>query len=158
MCISAHWHLGVLLLADLIEHIDNHNLGIPSHSHARTSSKWVLRVRERSATELSDLARAAAPGITTAPQLSDFHHAINESMLLTEPWTIILIRAFSKAGNFWLGEASGLIRCECDEVEVSARLDRAEDCVRGLWTLGKKSDSARRCAETLSRAKRKVVV
>jgi hypothetical protein len=79
-------------------------------------------------------------------------------MLLTEPWTIILIRAFSKAGNYWLGEASGLIRCDCDGVEVEVRLGRAEECVRGLWTLGKKSDIARRCAETLSRAKRKLVV
>ncbi|KAM0344755.1 hypothetical protein ACHAPU_007128 [Fusarium lateritium] len=149
LCISAHWHLGTLLLADLIEHIDTHNLGISTYSDARKSNNWVLRLRERSATELSELARVTAPGITTAP---GFHHALNESMILTEPWTVILIRAFSKAGNYWLGEAS---RSACGRRE---RLGRAEECVKGLWILGKKSDSARRIAETLSRAKRKVCV
>ncbi|KAG4279628.1 hypothetical protein FPRO04_13533 [Fusarium proliferatum] len=90
ICICAHWNLGVLLLADLIHHIDEHALGLPAPSQSRSNCKWVMRIRERSARELSDLARVTAPDNRTpiVPTLSEFHHAINQCMILTEPWTI----------------------------------------------------------------------
>ncbi|KAF4449512.1 hypothetical protein F53441_7225, partial [Fusarium austroafricanum] len=93
ICISAHWHLGVLLLADIISHIDTHNLGLSTPRQTRINSKWVMRIRERSAKELSDLARVTTPVTATpiVPNLSEFHHAINQCMILTEPWTVILI-------------------------------------------------------------------
>ena len=75
-------------------------------------------------------------------------------MILTEPWTIILIRAFSKTAIYWMGEANDLKVFE-DSGEVGEKLAQAEECIRALWILGKKSDSARRCAEVLSGAKRK---
>ncbi|KAG4283490.1 hypothetical protein FPRO06_07869 [Fusarium proliferatum] len=89
ICICAHWNLGVLLLADLIHHIDEHALGLPAPSQSRSNCKWVMRIRERSARELSDLARVTAPDNRTpiVPTLSEFHHAINQCMILTEPWT-----------------------------------------------------------------------
>lgn len=78
-------------------------------------------------------------------------------MILTEPWTVILERAFSKAAIHWMGEANDLRMFEA-KGEVRERLAQAEECIRALWILGKKSDSARRCAEVLAGAKRKIVV
>ncbi|KAM0548402.1 hypothetical protein ACHAPJ_009886 [Fusarium lateritium] len=167
ICISAHWHLGALLLADLIEHIDTHQLGLSTASQNRTCCKWVMRIRERSAKDLSDLARVATPReqdtFIAIPQLSEFHHAINEAMILTEPWTVILIRAFSKAANYLLSEANDLLQFDMvtsghDSFELQERLRRAEECIKGLWLLGKKSDIARKVADTLSRAKSKLPV
>jgi hypothetical protein len=160
ICICAHWNLGVLLLADLIHHIDENALGLPSPSQSRNNCKWVMRIRERSAKELSDLARVTAPDNTASivPTLSEFHHAINQCMILTEPWTVILIRAFSKAANYWMGEVNELLQVDKAGEELEERLGRGEECIRILWILGKKSDIARRCAETLSRAKTRLPV
>ncbi|PNP78906.1 hypothetical protein FNYG_07771 [Fusarium nygamai] len=160
ICICAHWNLGVLLLADLIHHIDEHALGLPAPSQSRSNCKWVMRIRERSARELSDLARVTAPDNRTfiVPTLSEFHHAINQCMILTEPWTVILIRAFSKAANYWMAEVNELLQVDRAGEELEERLGRGEECIRILWILGKKSDIARRCAETLSRAKTRLPV
>ncbi|KAF4334050.1 regulatory alcR [Fusarium beomiforme] len=163
ICICAHWNLGVLLLADLISHIDENTLGLPPATQARTNCKWTMRIRERSAKELSDLARVTAPDNSKAtfvvPTLSEFHHAINQCMILTEPWTVILIRAFSKAANYWMSEANDLLQVDrAGGEELEERLGRGEECIRILWILGKKSDIARRCAETLSRAKARLPV
>ncbi|KAF5019858.1 hypothetical protein F66182_8137 [Fusarium sp. NRRL 66182] len=168
ICISAHWHLGALLLADLIEHIDENQLGITSASQNRKCCKWVMRIRERSAKELSDLAQVAttpeqdmASGSSAAPQLSEFHHAINEAMILTEPWTVIVIRAFSKAASYLLSEANDLLQFDMaasghDSSELQERFQRAEECIKGLWLLGKKSDIARKVAGILSKEKTKL--
>ncbi|KAL7758299.1 hypothetical protein ACKLNR_012826 [Fusarium oxysporum f. sp. zingiberi] len=160
ICICAHWNLGVLLLSDLIHHIDENALGLPAPSQSRSNCKWVMRIRERSARELSDLARVTAPDNSTfiVPTLSEFHHAINQCMILTEPWTVILIRAFSKAANYWMGEVNELLQVDRAGEELEERLGRGEECIRILWILGKKSDIARRCAETLSRAKTRLPV
>ncbi|KAF4978142.1 hypothetical protein FZEAL_5440 [Fusarium zealandicum] len=162
VCISAHWHLAALMLADLIEFADDNELGVPAISCSRLCGKMVTRIREASARELSDLARVSTPtnqdatGMT-APQLSHFHHAVNEATILTEPWTIILIRAFSKAAVLLMSEASDALEYERATSRKSSRdfqepLRRAEACVKGLWLLGKKSDMARKVAETLSLA------
>jgi hypothetical protein len=156
------------LLADLIEHIDNNQLGTSSASHNRTTYNLVSRIRERSTQELADLARVATPleedaliGITTAPQLSEFHCAINEAIILTEPWTVILIRAFSKAATYLLNEANNLLLFDLgafggNSSELEQKLRGAEDCIKGLWLLGKKSDIARKVADVLSAGKSKL--
>lgn len=158
------------MLADLIEHIDENELGITSATHSRMCYKLVTRIRERSAKELSDLARVATPpdenallGITIAPQLSEFHHAINEAVILTEPWTVILIRAFSKAATYLLSEANNLLQFDQvasghDSSELQERMGRAEDCIKGLWLLGKKDDIARKVANVLAAGKCKLQV
>lgn len=134
--------------------------------------KLVTRIREQSAKELSDLARVATPpdqdallGITIAPQLSEFHHAINEAVILTEPWTVILIRAFSKAATYLLREANNLLQFDqvasghdSDSSELQERMGRAEDCIKGLWLLGKKDDIARKVANVLAAGKSKLRV
>lgn len=165
VCISAHWHLAALMLADLLEFIDDNTLGIEDAAYSRINSQMARDIRNRSAQELSDLARVATPpagdAITGVPQMPDFHHATNEGTLLTEPWTMILIRAFTKACMVFLSEADeSLCYTEAALGHTShifeRNMERAEDCMKGLWLLGKKSDMARRVAETLSLALRKL--
>ncbi|KAM0424211.1 hypothetical protein ACHAPT_010583 [Fusarium lateritium] len=157
VCISCHWHLAALMLADLIEYVDENELGEASISYGRLGSKMVSRIREASARELSDLAKVSTPDRGTtgmiSPSLSHFHDAVNEATILTEPWTMILIRGFSKAAVLLISEANDFL-----EFGLTTRgsfqesLMRAEECTKGLWLLGKKSDMARRVADRLSLA------
>ncbi|KAI1085166.1 hypothetical protein F5B20DRAFT_521197 [Whalleya microplaca] len=161
-CIHAHWHLAALTLADLIEFVDDNELGYHQAKQERLSSTIVETIRRSSAGELSDLARITTPpdcaeGInSSSPQLPDFHSAVNQGAILTEPWTMILIRAFSKAFIWHLSEAElwqrnrdclGHGRHNCQ-----GSLTQCVDCVRALWYLGKKSDMARNVAVALSKA------
>ncbi|KAF4454016.1 hypothetical protein F53441_3400 [Fusarium austroafricanum] len=167
VCISAHWNLAALMLADLIEYVDENELGEATASHGRLTSKMVTRIREASARELSDLAKVSTPDQSltsmTAPQMSHFHHAVNEATILTEPWTIILIRAFAKAAMILIHEANdfleyGLTTPANTGHDFQESMRRAQDCVKGLWILGKKSDMARRSADTLVSAMKKLKV
>ncbi|KAF4333622.1 regulatory alcR [Fusarium beomiforme] len=167
VCISAHWNLGALMLADLIEYVDENELGEATASQSRLASKMVTRIREASARELSDLAKVSTPSHNltnmTAPQMSHFHHAVNEATILTEPWTIILIRAFAKAAMILIHEANdflefGLTTPANTGHDFQESMRRAQDCVKGLWILGKKSDMARRSADTLVSAMKKLKV
>ncbi|GKU00290.1 transcription factor [Fusarium langsethiae] len=165
VCISAHWNLGALMLADLIEYVDKNKIGEANASHARLSSKTVTRMRESSAKELSELAKVSTPGqnLTSlaTPQMSHFHHAVNEAAILTEPWTILLIRAFAKATVVFLQEAKdyleyGSTASTNPSSDFQESMRRAQDCIKGLWILGKKSDMARKSADTLAAAMRKL--
>ncbi|EXK43091.1 hypothetical protein FOMG_05767 [Fusarium oxysporum f. sp. melonis 26406] len=167
VCISAHWNLGALMLADLIEYVDENELGEATASQSRLASKMVTRIREASARELSDLAKVSTPSRNltnmTAPQMTHFHHAVNEATILTEPWTIILIRAFAKAAMILIHEANdflefGLTTPANTGHDFQESMRRAQDCVKGLWILGKKSDMARRSADTLVTAMKKLKV
>ncbi|PCD37367.1 hypothetical protein AU210_005866 [Fusarium oxysporum f. sp. radicis-cucumerinum] len=167
VCISAHWNLGALMLADLIEYVDENELGEATASQSRLASKMVTRIREASARELSDLAKVSTPSHNltnmTAPQMTHFHHAVNEATILTEPWTIILIRAFAKAAMILIHEANdflefGLTTPANTGHDFQESMRRAQDCVKGLWILGKKSDMARRSADTLVTAMKKLKV
>ena len=161
VCISAHWHLAALMLADLLEFVDENALGMEGAAYSRITSKMARTIRKHSARELSDLARVATPPTRDAnlrvPQMPDFHHAINEGTLLTEPWTMILIRAFTKACMVFLGEGDESLRYigttfGHNSHNFERNMEQAEDCMKGLWLLGKKSDMARNIAETLSHA------
>ncbi|CRK10888.1 hypothetical protein BN1723_009206 [Verticillium longisporum] len=159
-CISAHWHLAVLMFADLVEQIDDEGLGLPSAGRRRAAARMVAAMRETSVRELADLASVATPRAAgTEPHLPGFHHAVNEGTVLAEPWTIILIRAFSRAAVLIMEEADnyrryGLVRSWGGPHEGwnSLSLERADDCIRTLFYLGKKSDMARRVADILSDA------
>ncbi|KAL4787190.1 hypothetical protein BJX76DRAFT_363962 [Aspergillus varians] len=178
VCISAHWHLAALMLADLLEFVDENGLGMEDEACERVAGAVGSGIRKNSAAELADLARVATPASTSdsglgigmrmgmgmgmgmdmgGPQMPDFHHAVNEGTLLTEPWTIIMIRAFAKACVIFLGEAEGFAQCSgigsgYGTADFERRIDQAQDCIKGLWLLGKKSDMARKIAETLSLA------
>ncbi|KAI1492588.1 hypothetical protein F5X96DRAFT_691194 [Biscogniauxia mediterranea] len=166
-CILAHWHLAALILADLVELVDEQGLGVPQANRGATT---VDAIRRASAVELADLARITTPPDAAASssspqQLPEFHSAVSQGAILTEPWTVILIRAFSKAFIWHLGRVelwrrSGALlghhhhhhhghrqSCCCRESRA-----QCVDYVKALWYLGRKSDMARNIAGALSRA------
>ncbi|KAJ5512418.1 hypothetical protein N7463_001970 [Penicillium fimorum] len=162
LCISAHWHLAVLMLADLLELIDENSLGMEDATQIRITSQVARRMRMHSARGLSDLARVGTmPTITSnnmgVPQMPELHHAVNEGTLLTEPWTIVLIRAFTKSCMVFLSEVDESFHYAGTTLGHNSHgfernMEQAEDCVKGLWLLGKKSDMAREIAGSLSLA------
>lgn len=153
-CISCHWNLAALMIADLIAFVDNNNLGTDTETRARITGKTAWRIRDAGVKELSELAGISIPcnGLQDA---SSFHHAVNEGTILTEPWTMILIRAFSMASAILLGEADEALRHGAAELGYTGghfeeTIGRVLDCIKALWHLGKKSDMARKAAEFLS--------
>ncbi|KAL3473038.1 hypothetical protein BJX99DRAFT_272464 [Aspergillus californicus] len=163
VCISAHWHLAALMLADLLDFIDGNGLGMQDPACARCTGKMAMGIRMHSAAELADLAKVATPSArenslgVLSPQMSEFHHVVNEGTLLTEPWTIILIRAFTKACVIFLADAERSLYAARTTLgsdtgvhDAQRVIEQAEDCIKGLWLLGKKSDMARKIADTLS--------
>ncbi|KAH6891480.1 hypothetical protein B0T10DRAFT_485380 [Thelonectria olida] len=164
ICIAIPWHLGALMVADLIDFVDNNALGLEESTLKRIDSNMTTRIRKASAFDLSDIAAVTSPVVNdatgTPEQLPDFHFSLAEGPLLTEPWTMILIRGFSKAAVFHLSVADDLRQNEwailghsSEESEDSLR--RAENCIRALWCLGKKSDMARNIITLLSQALQK---
>lgn len=144
ICLTGHWHLGALLLADLIEVVDGTYDGYArGNQQERVSSDFLVHFRHTSSLILSDLARCACPQENRSSSFSqskEFHFAVNQGALLTEPWTAVLIRAFAKAGALLLAD------CEDDAIR------RADDCIQALWYLGRKSDMALSAAKILGDA------
>ncbi|CAK7269914.1 hypothetical protein SEPCBS57363_003838 [Sporothrix epigloea] len=161
VCLLAHWHLGALLMADLVDAIDENRIGDDASRVLRINAGTVESIRRSSALQLADLARVATPLMANAdsdPSMPDFHYAVREGTILTEPWTILLIRAFSKASVIHLHAADDirdqhLADLLVVEDEASRKsLQLCEECIQALWYLGKKSDMARNVAVVLSRA------
>ncbi|KAI1638937.1 hypothetical protein F4809DRAFT_648903 [Biscogniauxia mediterranea] len=167
-CILAHWHLAALILADLIELVDEDGLGVPQANRERLGATTVDTIRRASAGELADLARITTPpdaggpaASSSSPQLPEFHSAVSQGAILTEPWTVILIRAFSKAFIWHLGRmelwrrSGALLGHHHHGHRQSCCLESRAQCVdyvKALWYLGRKSDMARNIAGALSRA------
>lgn len=151
ICLTGHWHLAALLLADVIEWIDSRQLGLESCRSARISSDFVQKLRQSNSRAISDLARCSSP--KEEPNYShaqEFHFAVNAGALLTEPWTAVLTRSFAKAGALLLDEhvqTASQRGVFCDEAR--SPLLRCQDCIKGLWYLGKKSDVARLVSQLL---------
>ncbi|KND90503.1 Regulatory protein alcR [Tolypocladium ophioglossoides CBS 100239] len=150
VCISAHWHLGALILAELIESVDAHGQGLKEATQARLASDLAAKIKRASATELSDLARVSAPpepatqALQYASKMADFHFAVSQGSLLTEPWTMLVIRAYVKACLYYLDVASH------NEIDGNNNSRQYDQCIRALWYLGRKSDMARNAADILS--------
>lgn len=165
-CIAVPWHLGALMLADLLEFIDDNELGLKQARQKRHSGNVAARIRKASAIELSDLARVTTPRVlqeagANAAQLPDYHFAVSEGPLLTEPWTVILIRAFTKACIFHLDMADDFQQHERDFLghdneDFKDSLRRAEYCIQALWCLGKKSEMSRNITKVLTGALREL--
>lgn len=161
VCILAHWHLGALMMADVIALIDENRVGLEESRQRRETARTVASIRRSSAMQLADIARIATPLMPNSdsdPTMPDFHYAVREGTILTEPWTMLLIRAFSKAAIIHLREADGirqqrsadLLGHEGESCRESLR--HCEECIQALWYLGKKSDMARNVAAVLFRA------
>ncbi|KAH7262420.1 hypothetical protein BKA59DRAFT_519306 [Fusarium tricinctum] len=158
VCVVAHFHCAALLLADLIELVDDNKLGLEYSTQVRQAANVVALLRRDSAAILSDLARVSTrprAGDVPGTGISDLHFAVVEGSILTEPWTMILIRAFTKAAILLLTEVEESVRHEHQPLEYPGVMDlvrRCEDCTKALWCLGKKSDMARNIASILSSA------
>ncbi|CAH0044684.1 unnamed protein product [Clonostachys solani] len=170
VCIASHWHLAVLLLAESISFVDKKQLGIEDVRRKRTNANFCRQMAKSSAMEISDIAAVAAPKHGSKPsnnasqwslppgtQDPSFHSVTHEGAILTEPWTILIIRAFTKAAAIHLERAEELWHSRSSDPsggrgEIQGLLDRCEHCTRALWLLGKKSDMARKAAEILTRA------
>ncbi|CAO2655213.1 Nn.00g102770.m01.CDS01 [Neocucurbitaria sp. VM-36] len=149
ICLTGHWHFATLLLADLIEIVDESELGLEEAQKKRSASGLVACLRENNCWALSDLASCACPREGASfPQSREFHFAVNQGALLTEPWTAVLIRAFAKAGVVLL-ESEAMLPSYMDEEDT---FRRADNCVRALWYLGRKSDMALSAATILGDA------
>ncbi|KAI8932071.1 hypothetical protein NX059_010959 [Plenodomus lindquistii] len=152
-CLTGHWHLATLLFVDLVEVVDDTGLGLEANRLVRMSSEFVARFRENNCRTLSDLARCACPrSDATFSQSGEFHFAVSEGALLTEPWTAVLIRAFAKAGVVLLEleETTSFY----PDMNGHDAFQRADDCVKALWYLGRKSDMALSAAKILGNALR----
>ena len=146
VCILVPWDLGALMLADLIEFVDNNNMGFEQTSRSRIADNLPSVMRKLSADELSDIARVTTPvqHSSGSGQLPDLHFAVNQGSLLTEPWTILLVNAFAKASLYHLEVLNGLetqpdLLSEADGETMRNAIQRIDSCARCLWFLGRKT-------------------
>lgn len=157
-CIGIPWHLGSLMLADLIEFVDMNRLGCNDAMTERQDTCIVMKIRKESSIDMADLAAVLTPrplGGMGLNQLPGFHFAVNESPLLTEPWTVLLVRAFSKASIFHLKETEKLQKYQRfvfdhESKALQTSVTRLENCVTALRFLGAKSEMAEAISIVLS--------
>ncbi|KAF1958080.1 hypothetical protein CC80DRAFT_470332 [Byssothecium circinans] len=147
ICVTGHFHLAALLLADLVEIIDDAEASVVAQRRKRRSTGFVASFRKTNCRALSDIARCACPREDGfSDQSLDPNTAVNLEALLSEPWTAVLIRAFAMAGVYLLdlaGESYG------DNGEQDDAFRRADDCICALWYLGRKSNMAQMAAKML---------
>lgn len=154
--LASHWHLAILILADLIERLDEANMTLPANRTTRQTTEFCTALRFRSVYAVADLGRCSRYGSEdlSFSQSPDFHHAVNKAALLTEPWTVVLVRAFAHAGEVLVKlvlsqREPGLFM---DAENIAEARTRLNDCIEALWLLGRKSDMALSAAKVLSEA------
>jgi hypothetical protein len=150
-CLAGHWHLAALLLGDLIEIADGSDSSVEEARVRRNSTEFVALFRKQNCQVVSEMAARACPRDDASfSRSSDFHFALNQGSILTEPWTAVLIRVFAKAGVILL-ESDTMLPSRC-VIEGEDNFRSADQCVRALWYLGKKSDMALSAARILGNA------
>ena len=146
--LAGHWHLATFLLSDVISTIDTSSLSLPIERQARQTSRLVPKLQRENAFAVANLSRASLHGSLdrSFQNAREFHFAVNKAALLTEPWTVVLIRSLSRAG-YILAELASRDVPASESMEVGSRCG---DCVEALWFLGRKSDMAFLAARFLS--------
>ncbi|KAH0421512.1 C6 transcription factor [Colletotrichum camelliae] len=147
VCLLGHWLLAVMILADTISMMDEQGMSMSPRARQRAETNMVDNLRRSSTRMVSDLARASTPRDDDLGKLPEYHHAAKEGALLTEPWTMVLMRSFTMAGLSLLDEATN--RGLQDDVAVEDSQRRCEDCVKALWYLGRKSSLSLKVAAIL---------
>lgn len=143
--LDGHWHLAAMLLADVIEGIDCGMLGSKFERENRKATNFVSMLRMDNAFAVGGLARSSLQG--REPTMHrHFHDSLNEVAFLVEPWTVVLVHSFAKAGYISL-ESLGTSG-EYDSLTESLRAN-CDFCIRALEYLGRKSDMATVVAQTL---------
>ncbi|KAK0313189.1 hypothetical protein LTR91_014570 [Friedmanniomyces endolithicus] len=152
--LAGHWHLAVLILADLIEKLDDDaQRTIQCNRHKRQSTGCAGTLRTQSAYAVSELGRwARYDDIDSSfSQSPGFHHAVNKAALLTEPWTMVLVRSFGYAGAVWARQVTSEARSVFCGTTTGAS-ERLQYCIDALSLLGKKSGMAMGAAQVLRQA------
>ncbi|KAJ5291919.1 hypothetical protein N7478_001170 [Penicillium angulare] len=144
--LDGHWHLAAMLLADVIEGIDRGGLGSGFERETREATNFVSTLRIDNAFAVGGLARSSLHG-REPTMYRHFHDSLNEVAFLVEPWTVVLIHSFAKAGYISLEnlDASGKYATLTESLRENCNF-----CIRALEYLGRKSDMATVVAGTLS--------
>lgn len=151
--LAAHWHLGAMLLADVIENVDQTNLSLEHQRESRNVIQFACFLKKVNASAVATLAQCSIfEDETVKPHPNQFHDSFNDAAFLTEPFTILLIHSFAKSGYILLENlqrSSGSANCG-----PSGSFDQfrqgCEICIRALLCLGRKSDMASLVARGLS--------
>lgn len=146
--LDGHWHLAAMLLADVIESIDNGRLGSEAERTARQAIDLVSTLRIDNALAVGALAHSSLQG--QQPTMHrHFHDSVNEVAFLVEPWTVVLIHSFAKAGYICL---ESLHVPDGQNMLADCFRQNCEFCICALQYLGRKSDMAFLVARNLSRS------
>ncbi|KAJ5267388.1 hypothetical protein N7478_010196 [Penicillium angulare] len=148
-CVANHELLPPpMLLADVIEGIDRGGLGSDFERETREATNFVTTLRIDNAFAVGGLARSSLHG--REPTMHrHFHDSLNEVAFLVEPWTVVLIHSFAKAGYISLENLD--VSGKYASLTESLR-ENCDFCIRALEYLGRKSDMATVVAETLSKS------
>lgn len=141
--LAAHWHLGAMLLADVIESIDERKLSSVSRRKSRRSMDFVSTIRKDNAFAVAALARCSLHSQESVHP-RQFHDSLAEAAFLTEPFTVLLIHSFARAGYICLNNisaSSALVNYESSDMFERLR-ECCEVCIGALRCLGRKSDMA----------------
>ncbi|KIX00755.1 uncharacterized protein Z518_09820 [Rhinocladiella mackenziei CBS 650.93] len=146
--LAGHWQLGVILFADVVEEMDAANLSeLPQREMRRVSNfSWGMRIN--SAITISELCRCSLHGPALSfPTAREFTYPVNQVALLSEPWTVVLIQSFSRAGYVFVSQLNSPEKRSSNawtswEEEVNLAKVRCGYCIEGLVNLGNKSDMA----------------
>lgn len=136
--LDGHWHLAVMLLADVLESIDKCRLGSDIACEARQTTHLVATLRMNNALAVGGLARASIQGQDSFMN-RHFHDSLSEVAFLVEPWTAVLVHCFAKAGSI-LVESLGTSGDQ--NVYTECLRQNCEFLIRALQYLGRKSDMA----------------
>jgi hypothetical protein len=146
--LDGHWHLAAMLLADVLESIDNSRLGSDSAREIRQNTHLVATLRTNNALAVGGLARASIQGQDSFLD-RHFHDSLSEVAFLVEPWTAVLVHSFAKAGYVLL---ENLDFCAYQNMYTECFRQNCEFSIRALQYLGRKSDMAFLVARNLSKS------
>ncbi|KAF2765062.1 hypothetical protein EJ03DRAFT_331328 [Teratosphaeria nubilosa] len=156
--LTGHWHLSVFIFAELLDKLESYGRSMSLHFNGSsvTSGEVSAALRVHSVCMVSELGRCSRYGETdlSFSRAPEFHHVVNKAALLTEPWTVVLVRVFGKAGQVLIKQIHmqrelELVMYVEDALQETRR--RLQYCIDALWLLGKKSDMAMCAGNILQR-------
>ncbi|KGO75006.1 hypothetical protein PITC_032440 [Penicillium italicum] len=146
--LDSHWHLAVMLMADVLESIDKCGLGSEIAREARRTTHLVATLRTNNALAVGGLARASIQGQDSFMN-HHFHDSLSEVAFLVEPWTAVLVHCFAKAGHILL---ENLDTSGDQNMYTECLRQNCDFLIRALQYLGRKSDMAFLVARNLLRS------
>ncbi|KIW11045.1 hypothetical protein PV08_10344 [Exophiala spinifera] len=146
--LAGHWHLGAMLLADAVEEMDQAGLSHMFQRNMRRTSDFSNSLRRSNAITVSELGRCSLHGPSLSfPKAREFSYPVNQVALLSEPWTVVLIQSFSRAGYIFIrylmswDQWTDKLWSNEDDERYQLR-KRCSYCIEGLLNLANKSDMA----------------